>query len=121
MLLSSHLLTELEERTDRIAILDRGRLVAEGTLDDLGRQAGLPLRFRVRVAPGRSGELAERLGWPPQRLREETGTSVLDCPPADKMPLLRRLAALDDLVTDIDMQPPRLNDVYAHFTGANGQ
>ncbi len=35
MLLSSHLLTELEERTDRIAILDRGRLVADGTLDAL--------------------------------------------------------------------------------------
>src|SRR5690606_20260965 len=35
ILLSSHALTEVEARTDRIAILSRGRLVADDTLSNL--------------------------------------------------------------------------------------
>ena len=33
--LNSHLLSEVEQVCDRVAIVDRGRVVAEGTLDDL--------------------------------------------------------------------------------------
>ena len=43
VLLCSHLLTQIEEICDRVAILHRGRLLAEGSLDELlgrsGRQA----------------------------------------------------------------------------------
>jgi len=107
----------LTERTDRIAILDHGRLLIEGTLDGLRAAAGLPLRFRVRVAPGRDGELMDRLDEPPSALREEAGIYSFACPPPDKMPLLRRLADLDDLVTDVEIQAPGLNEIYAHFVG----
>ncbi|HOZ34910.1 MAG TPA: ABC transporter ATP-binding protein, partial [Tabrizicola sp.] len=43
ILLSSHALTEVEARTDRIVILSRGLLVAEGSLADLRRRADLPV------------------------------------------------------------------------------
>ncbi len=95
VILSSHLLTELEERTDRIAIMDRGRVVAHGTLDQLRAAAGLPVVFRLALADGRS-----------ERVR---------APVADKMATLRRLAA-DDAVRDIEVEPPSLDAVYAHFT-----
>jgi ABC-type multidrug transport system ATPase subunit len=47
VLLSSHLMTEVEQISDRIGVIRRGRLVAEGTLDEL---VGRP-ELRVRVTP----------------------------------------------------------------------
>ncbi len=47
--ISSHLLGEVERICDRVAIVDRGRLVAVGGVDELGRSASL--RFRVTLRP----------------------------------------------------------------------
>jgi ABC-2 type transport system ATP-binding protein len=49
--LSSHILTEVERICDRVAIVDRGRLVAEGTLDEL--RAGGGNRLVVGVSDPR--------------------------------------------------------------------
>ncbi len=43
ILLSSHALTEVEARTDRLLILSGGRMVAEGSLPELRREAALPV------------------------------------------------------------------------------
>lgn len=46
VVLTTHLLDEAEELADRVAIIDRGRLVALGTPEELTRDAGLPeVRF----------------------------------------------------------------------------
>jgi len=47
VLLSSHLLAEVEELCNRVAIVDRGRMAYEGTLEDLRRTAGLVYRLRT--------------------------------------------------------------------------
>jgi ABC-type multidrug transport system ATPase subunit len=47
VLLSSHLMGEIEQVTDRVGVIRAGELVAEGTVDELRGQAGL----RVRVEP----------------------------------------------------------------------
>ncbi len=51
VLLTTHLLDEAEELADRVAIIDRGRLVALGTPDELTREAGLP-EVRFTAEPG---------------------------------------------------------------------
>ena len=62
VLLSSHALSEMEARTDRVAILERGRLIACGSLADLRRQARLPVQVRITVPLCQTGRVAERLG-----------------------------------------------------------
>jgi ABC-2 type transport system ATP-binding protein len=47
VLLSSHLLTEVEELCNRVAIVRAGRIVYEGALDDLKRTAGAEWRLRT--------------------------------------------------------------------------
>jgi ABC-2 type transport system ATP-binding protein len=46
VLLSSHQLPEVQELCDRVAIVDRGRVVYEGALADLRRQGGTGYRLR---------------------------------------------------------------------------
>ncbi len=47
VLLSSHQLPEVQELCDRVAIVDRGRVVYEGALSDLRRQGGAGYRLRT--------------------------------------------------------------------------
>ena len=47
VLLSSHQLPEVQELCDRVAIVDRGRVVYEGALSELRRQGGAGYRLRT--------------------------------------------------------------------------
>jgi ABC-2 type transport system ATP-binding protein len=51
VLLSSHQLPEVQELCDRVAIVDRGRVVYEGALADLRRQGGAGYRLRTTDDP----------------------------------------------------------------------
>ena len=42
VVIASHILPLIEKRCDRVAILDRGTLVAQGTIDELRKSAGEP-------------------------------------------------------------------------------
>jgi ABC-2 type transport system ATP-binding protein len=50
VLLSTHVLGDVEEICDRAVILDRGRVVVEGTVAEIVRRAAAPRRLRLRVA-----------------------------------------------------------------------
>lgn len=112
VLLSSHALTELEARTDRILILSKGQLVANDALGTLRAQAGLPIRLKVWTKPGAAQEVADQLG-----AGKMNGRSVeLDCGLDDKVRTLSAISALGPLVEDFDVHAPSLDDVYRHFS-----
>ncbi|NOD76933.1 MULTISPECIES: ABC transporter ATP-binding protein [unclassified Ruegeria] len=110
VLIASHALTEVEARTDRIAIMRKGRMVVDDTLNNLSALAGLPIRLKVR-ASANADALAAELGG-----NRINGASVeLLCTPADKMEALRRIAGMGDAVADVEMTPPKLEDLYRHY------
>ncbi len=110
ILIASHALTEVEARTDRIAIMRKGRMVANDTLTNLSALAGLPIRLQVRASANPEA-LAAELGG-----NRINGSSVeLLCTPDDKMKALRRIAGLGDAVSDVEMTPPKLEDLYRHY------
>jgi ABC-2 type transport system ATP-binding protein len=51
VVLSTHLLAEVEQACDRVLILHRGRVVAQGTVAEVARRAAAPRRGLVRVPP----------------------------------------------------------------------
>jgi len=57
VLLTSHDLADVERVADRIAIIDRGRLIAAGTPDELTAAASPTLRFRL-ASPLTAGDVA---------------------------------------------------------------
>jgi len=52
VMISSHILSELEEICDNIGIIEHGRLVFSGTLDEIIPRLGLKNKVRVSVAAG---------------------------------------------------------------------
>lgn len=111
VLIASHALTEVEAQTDRIAILRNGIKVADDTLANLSRIAGLPTRLRILVQDGQADQIAEATGG-----TRINGASVeIYCDADQKMQELRRIAAMGDVVADIEMTPPRLEDLYRHY------
>ena len=119
VLLSSHALEELEGRVERVVILDRGRLVADGTTAELHRIARLPLRLRLTLA--KAGAAAPEWLAPADGVRRLDAQIVeLSCAPEDKMALLRR-ATDDPRIADLELQPPTLDELYAHFLRGHGR
>ena len=115
VLLSSHALNEMEARTDRVAILEGGRLIACGSLAALRRQARLPVQVRITVPLCQTGLVAERLGHGLVAERRDERTLVVACPPERKMTLLSTLSQLGPQIEDVDILPPALDELYGHF------
>ena len=114
-LISSHALSEVEARANRFIIMKSGVMIASGTLDELYLQAALPVQLNIVVAPGLASRVADRLGSEINISGISDTTLCLSCFNGDKMPLIRRIGDLGDLVSDLQIKPPRLDEVYSHF------
>jgi len=115
IILSSHVLPGVEQCVNRAAIMDHGRLLACGTLDELRQRAQMPLVIQVR------GDWA---GETPLQALADEGLPLhrvnghhleLAVPPAAKLDVLRRILA-ESGVEDIDIATPSLETLYAHFS-----
>ena len=120
-IISSHALTEIEARADRVAIMNSGRLVACGGLEGLRATARLRTRLRVTAKPGEARTVAEGLDALAEVQRVSESTLDLTCSAADKMALLRRITALGPVVEDLDIRPPSLEEIYQTFAPGMGE
>ena len=116
VLIASHALTEVEARTDRIAILSEGRLVADDTLANLARAARLPIVLKVRAS---ETDTADKIAAETGGARINCTSVEIRCPADEKMQALQKLSGLGAAVADIDISPPGLEDLYRHFSGGD--
>jgi Cu-processing system ATP-binding protein len=114
ILLSSHALSEMESRVDRIAIMNRGRLMAEGSLAELREAAGLPVRIRLKTAQGATTEIANGLDGADVTM--VNGSTVeFSCSPDKKMILVRRISELGIAIEDMEIELASLERLYSHY------
>jgi Cu-processing system ATP-binding protein len=117
ILLSSHALTEVEARTDRIVILSRGQMVANDTLASLRRRAALPTRMQITAREGAADAVAGELA-----AGRRNGVMVdLTCSADEKLGRIGQIAGLGALVEDVEVIPPSLEDIYSHFSRTNAE
>lgn len=115
VLLSSHALTELEERAGRVIIMNRGVKVADGSIHKLRNIARLPTRIRLKIADLAPGEIPTWLPASAPYRRLNGHVLEIDAAPEQKIELLRCATAAGTSLEDLDVVPPSLDDLYAHF------
>ena len=116
VIITSHILAELQERVDRLAIMSAGKVQAVGSVQALREQTQMPLVFELQLgaedAPAVAQALAAVTGASPETL--PTGLR-LRCPRAQKMAVLAALAPFGARVHDLKMLEPSLEDVFFGF------
>jgi len=113
VLLSSHLLGEVEQICDRVGVIRKGTLVAEGSVSELRGQAGL----LVRAEPVREASyIAARLAGV-EEVREENGSLRLTVGPERAAEINAKLVGAGLRVSELRPAEQSLEEVFLELTG----
>ncbi|MFI8391179.1 ATP-binding cassette domain-containing protein [Streptomyces sp. NPDC085540] len=116
VLLTTQYLEEADQLADRIALIDGGRVAAEGTADELKALVGAD---RIVVVLRDAGRLAEAARLLPDPL-VDPDTLTLSFPVEDRMAgLARTLRTLEEAgveAADLAVRRPTLDEVFLHLT-----
>jgi ABC-2 type transport system ATP-binding protein len=124
--MSTHILNDVERICDRVAILDRGRLVTEAPIEELLARHARPI-LELDPEPGQAAAV-ERLvtalrsaTWAREVLLEHGLIRIVvadaDRAVAEVLPIV---AAADVRLTRFERVRPTLEDVFLQLVGANG-
>ena len=118
VLLTTHYIEEAERLCDRVAIVDHGRVIAEGTPRELKQKSAGTTRIEVRLARPLSDGMLGRLDGIASS-REFEGTYVLHSarPPQTIVALVKQLEAENNELQSLEMFSPSLEDVFIELTG----
>lgn len=116
VILTSHILAEIEQRVDRLALIRNGRLQALGSVQSLRAERDLPLGAHVVLRPGAEAALRQalaQLGLAP--LAADQGRVRFSCPRSAKRALLTALAGLGEQLEDFELREPSLEDIFLGY------
>ncbi len=117
--LTTQYLEEADSLADRVGIIDRGRIVAEGTPADLKAQIGRPT---IEAVPAdgagveQVGAVLERFGEPLPAARGAAAVRLADGT-EELAEVIRRLDREGIKVADLKLHAPSLDDVFLAKTG----
>nr|WP_221441632.1 ATP-binding cassette domain-containing protein [Jiangella mangrovi] len=122
VLLTTQYLEEADQLAGRISVIDTGRVVAEGTADELkARIGGDRIEVVVRDAAQlpQAAAVVARIGTSPPET--DADTRRVSAPVADRMAALtdavRELQAAGVAAEDIGLRRPTLDEAFLHLTG----
>jgi ABC-2 type transport system ATP-binding protein len=122
VLLTTQYLEEADQLAGRIVVIDRGRIIAHGTPDQLKQQVGgdrLQLRLAAPTTASRAAAVVADLGSGSPQVDAQAGEVIL--PITDGVAILpevvRRLDAAGLTLADLALRRPTLDDVCLALTG----
>ncbi|MFI8255149.1 ATP-binding cassette domain-containing protein [Streptomyces filamentosus] len=117
VLLTTQYLEEADQLADRIAVIDRGRVVAEGTADELKSRTG---GDRIDVVLRDAAQLTRVAALLPGEVRVDEDRRMVSAAVADRTDALtgtvRALAAAGIEAEDIALRRPTLDEAFLHLT-----
>lgn len=123
ILITSHILAELQQRIDRLAVMADGRIVGLGSVAGLREQADLPLTLVLRVESGSRPAFLQQLApLRAQGIEIEDGPAehdlILRCRHAAKMHILATLQPLGGCLLDLQIHEASLEDLFFNLRRA---
>ncbi len=120
VLLTTQYLDEADRLADTIAVIDRGRVIAQGTPDELKDRVGGE-RLEVRLTPGSDAGAAVRalraISDEPPHADGDSVAVVVRRRAGTIVEAVRRLDEAGVGVDDISLRRPTLDDVFLSLTG----
>jgi len=118
VLLTTHYIEEAERLCDRVAIMDRGKVVALGTPRELVQRSGQGTRLEVRLSKSETADSLKQLDGVLD-VRETGGLYFVHAQPAAKaiVALIRYLETRENTLLDLHISQPSLEDVFVEMTG----
>jgi ABC-2 type transport system ATP-binding protein len=118
IVLTTHYIEEAERLCDRVAIVDHGKLISEGTPRDLKESSADKTRIEVRLARPESDAVLKGLDGVVD-CRAVNGGFVLHCqrPPQAIVALVKHLEAQGNELISLEIFTPSLEDVFIELTG----
>jgi ABC-2 type transport system ATP-binding protein len=118
VLLTTQYLEEADQLADRISVVDAGRVVADGTADELKAATG---GDRVDVVLRHAGQLGAAVALLPLTgVRVDADRRLLSAPVTDRMAALSGVVrALEEAgieAEDVALRRPTLDEVFLHLT-----
>jgi ABC-2 type transport system ATP-binding protein len=120
VLYTTHYMEEAEELSNRIAIMDKGKIIACGTRDELVRRVGEQARIELAVTgePEKAAEAWRRVTGVSRATVEEGRVAVLVGDSNAVVPRLFEQAAQSGFrVGSVEIQEPNLETVFLALTG----
>lgn len=112
VVLTSHILADIQERVDRLAIMKSGKIQSCGTVQALRETVNLPLLLEIGGKVS-AEQVAQALGGLPViSIEARYDCLCVKLPREAKMPALTRLMALGEAVQDLHVREPSLEDVF---------
>ena len=116
VVLSSHLLAETELVCDNVAVLSRGKLIAQGSIQDLLRQHD---GFRLRTTDDAKARAAlADLRWV-QHVEHQDGGLMVTAPPSRAWEISRALAQREVYVNELMPVHRSLEEFFMEITGTD--
>ncbi|MBF0464139.1 MAG: ABC transporter ATP-binding protein [Nitrospirae bacterium] len=113
IVLSSHILAEIEEKVQRVGIMKEGNIKATGSLEELYRGFNLPLRLVVMLREDGDKRIVELLKAEGlDNIAVKDGSLVTDLPRDKKMRVLSCILEHKDSFSDFTVREPSLEEVF---------
>jgi len=120
VLYTTHYMAEAQELSDRLAIIDRGKLIAMGTHDELVRIVGEEARVDLTVDRALEG-MVERWkalpGVSHAEVEDDHAKLLVDDANDVLPPLFEEAAKGGSRITSVNVSEPDLELVFLHLTG----
>lgn len=121
IVMTSHILREIQDRVDRLGIIGKGRLIAQGTVRELRSRLGLKSTINITFEKAYEESIrdsvvkagGEHLVW-------NDGKLTFNCTMGDKIRVMKKICNGEGII-DIEFEEPSLEDVFMGYTGAEGR
>ncbi len=128
IILTSHLLDEINRVCDSVVIMHHGRVVSSGSVDEVIREAGVARSVRVRVTQADIGRAMSHLSSAP----DVAGVEPVPSGPGELRvevsgmadgvnAVAGELLSAGVSILALELDGATLNDAFLHLTGGNGR